>query len=109
MRCPVCKADNLQGPQCRRCKADLSLLFELEEQRQRALAEARHRLRCGEWLQAARQAETANWLRGDEDSRQLAAVAHLLGRDFAGAWQCYQNWRATQRKEIDGSDSFNSR
>jgi hypothetical protein len=96
MRCPVCKADNLQGPQCRRCKADLSLLFALEEQRRRALAEARRCLRRGEWQAAAEHAETASWLRGDEDSRQLVAVARLLGRDFAGAWQCHQNWCAAR-------------
>ena len=102
MRCPVCKADNLQGPQCRRCKADLSLLFELEEQRQRALAEARHRLRCGEWLQAARQAETANWLRGDDESKRLAALAHLLQGDFAEAWRYYRDWHTTQRDEASG-------
>lgn len=95
MRCPVCKADNLQGPQCRRCKADLSLLFALEEQRGRMLAEARHCLRRGEWQAAAEYADTATSLRGDEDSRQLAAVAHLLGRDFAAAWQCYRSWRAS--------------
>ena len=40
MRCPVCKADNAQGLQCRRCKADLALLFQLEEQRARALEQA---------------------------------------------------------------------
>jgi hypothetical protein len=99
MRCPVCKAENPQGPQCRRCKADLSLLFALEEQRRRTLAEARRCLRCGEWQTAVEHAQTANWLRSDEDSRQLATVARLLGRDFAGAWQCYQNWRATRRGE----------
>ena len=27
MRCPVCRADNTEGPQCRRCRADLSPLF----------------------------------------------------------------------------------
>jgi hypothetical protein len=90
MRCPVCKADNPQGPQCRRCKADLSLLFALEEQRRRTLAEARRCLRHGEWQAAARRAETADWLRGDEEARRLAVVAHLLGRDFAGAWRAYQ-------------------
>jgi hypothetical protein len=99
MRCPVCKAHNPQGPQCRRCKADLSLLFALEEQRQRTLAEARRCLRCGEWQAAVEHAETANWLRGDEESRQLAAIAHLLGRDYAGAWQCYENWRVASRAE----------
>ncbi len=97
MRCPVCKADNPQGPQCRRCKADLSLLFDLEEQRGQALTEARHRLHRGEWSEAARQAETADWLRGDEESKRLAALAHLLDGDFATAWRCYQNWRETKR------------
>jgi hypothetical protein len=99
MRCPVCKAENSQGPQCRRCKADLSLLYALEEQRGGMLAEARRCLRRGEWVTAVKHAETANWLRDDEESRRLAAVAHLLGRDFAAAWQCYQNWRATQRAD----------
>lgn len=99
MRCPVCKADNRQGSQCRRCKADLSWLFALEEQRQRTLAEARNCLHRAEWQAAVRHAETANWLRGDEDSRQLLAVAHLLGRDYAGAWQCYENWRVARRAE----------
>lgn len=96
MRCPVCKAENPQGPQCRRCKADLSLLFALEEQRQRALAEARNSLRCGQCQVAAEHAETANCLRSDDESRRLIALAHLLDRDFASAWQCYQNWLAAR-------------
>ena len=33
MRCPVCKAENEMTPQCRRCKADLSLLLALERGR----------------------------------------------------------------------------
>jgi hypothetical protein len=103
MRCPVCKADNSQGPQCRRCKADLSLMFALEEQRQRMLAEARHCLGRGEWQAAMKHAEKANWLRGDEESRRMAAMASLLGRDFAGAWRCYKNWRAIQRDDVVSS------
>lgn len=102
MRCPVCKADNLQGPQCRRCKADLSLLFALEEQRQRRLAEARRWLIRGEWQEAARHAEAANWLRCDEDSLQSTAVTHLMNRNFAGAWLCYQNWQTSQRGDASG-------
>jgi hypothetical protein len=99
MRCPVCKADNPQGPQCRRCKADLSLLFALEEQRQQALAEARRCLRRGEWQAAVEHAEMANWLRCDEDSRQLEAMAYLLRRDFARAWNCYRHWQTVRRTE----------
>jgi hypothetical protein len=107
VRCPVCKADNLQGPQCRRCKADLSLLFALEEQRQQTLADALRCLRRSEWQMAVKHAVKANWLRDDEESRRLAAVALLLSRDFAGAWRCYQNWRAVQRKQRDGTDPPN--
>lgn len=94
MRCPVCKAENPQGPQCRRCKADLSLLFALEEQRKRSMAEARRCLRRGEWEEAVEHAETANWLRSDEDTVRLIAAAQLIGRDFAGALRYYRNWRA---------------
>ena len=101
MRCPVCKADNAAGPQCRRCKADLSLLFALEERRHERLAEARGCLRRGEWRAAAEHAETANWLRRDEDSLQLVAVAHLFNRDCPSAWKCYQHLRAAARPDVE--------
>lgn len=97
MRCPVCKAENSQGPQCRRCKADLSLLFALEEQRQRTLAEARRCLQRGDWQAAVEHAETAHWLRGDEESQRTRAAARLLARDFAGAWRSYQSLRAARQ------------
>jgi hypothetical protein len=99
MRCPVCKADNIQGPNCRRCKADLSLLFTLEDQRRRALTQARLCFRCSQWPQAAHHAEEANWMRGDEESLRLEAMAHLLRRDFAAAWESYQRWRNSRRGE----------
>ena len=92
MRCPVCKADNSQGPQCRRCKADLSVLFALEEQRRRTLADARRCLQRGNWQTATEHAEMAHWLRSDEESQRMMAAARLLIRDFAGAWRCYQSW-----------------
>ena len=41
LRCPVCKAENAQGPNCRRCKADLSMMFALEDQRAPVMEEAR--------------------------------------------------------------------
>src|ERR1041385_8260423 len=93
MRCPVCKAENNQGPQCRRCKADLSLLFALEEQRGRELDAARRSLAEGRWSRAEAHAAEANWLRRDEESLRLLAVARLFRRDFAGAWRCYRELR----------------
>ena len=90
MRCPVCKAENVQGPNCRRCKADLSLLFALEEQRGQALAEARAELVTGRWGAAHQQAAQADHLRSDGESRRLLAVTALLERDFHEAWRRYR-------------------
>jgi hypothetical protein len=89
MRCPVCKADNPQGPQCRRCKGDLTLLFALEEQRQSLLAAAQRALLDGSTRQAVEAAEQADWLRGDSESCRLLALAHLLERQFGSAWEYY--------------------
>ena len=86
MRCPVCKADNNSTPQCRRCKADLSLLMALEQRRDRLLAEAGALLARGDSEAALRTAEQAHWLRCDEDSRRLLALARLMLGDRAAAW-----------------------
>jgi hypothetical protein len=102
MRCSVCKAENDKGPQCRRCKVDLSLLFELEAQRERLLAAARHALGRGQWPEAIRQAEEADRLRHNEESWQLVAVAHLLNRNFAAAWRCYRSGRAGVQQQGEG-------
>jgi len=89
MRCPICRAQVDQPPQCRRCRADLSLLFTLEGQREQALAEARECLRAGRWRRSLALAEGVDTLRHDEVSRQLLAVLHLLRRDFDQAWKSY--------------------
>jgi hypothetical protein len=85
--CPVCKADNAQGPACRRCKADLSLLWALETRRTWALQEALRELATGRWDEAATRAEEAEGLRGNEESRRLLAVGRLMQADYAGAWE----------------------
>lgn len=99
MRCPVCKAENTQPPQCRRCKADLGLLWTLEDQRDRLLVLVRRYLAAGATRQAVEYAEDADWLRSDEESRRLLAVTHLLDRDFAGAWEYYRAVRGGGGRE----------
>ena len=89
MRCPVCRAEVEHGPNCRRCRADLSLLFTLEEQRARALATAYWYAAQGQWQRAVAIAEGVQAVRRDEDARRLLAVGYLLQRDFARAWQSY--------------------
>ena len=89
MRCPACRAEVEQGPQCRRCRADLSLLFDLEKQRRHALHAAYRCLRHGRYQHALTLTEGAEVLRRDEDARRLRALIYLLQRDFAGAWRVY--------------------
>jgi hypothetical protein len=88
--CPVCRARPETGPQCRRCKADLTLLFALEAQRDSALLEARRSLAAGRPGEALALAHGADRLRRGSDARRLMAAAHLVRRDFASAWRCYR-------------------
>jgi len=92
--CPCCKASNDTGPACRRCKADLSLLFAVEADRAAAVEAARRLVaesRCGEAL--ARLDRAAQLRRGADASRMRAAVL-LLARDFAGALSVYDELSA---------------
>jgi hypothetical protein len=82
LRCPVCKADNSQPGLCRRCKADLTMLFALEQRREEALAWARRCVEAGDWSEARRLARTADHLRRDEESKQMLALTALLCGDF---------------------------
>jgi hypothetical protein len=90
IRCPVCRADNASGPTCRRCKADLSFLWQLEEHRNWRLAEAALALLRGEAAEAARLTGEAQELRRGADARQFLGLACLLGGDYLGAWAICQ-------------------
>src|SRR5262245_57539549 len=85
LRCPVCRADNAAGPQCRRCKADLSSLFEVREHRDVAVAQARAALAAGRTPQFVEAAETAYLLQHDDETRKLVSLARLLRGEYAGA------------------------
>lgn len=91
--CPVCRAANDAGPTCRRCRADLSLLFALDAQRQARLAAATTAAAEGRLDSAARYAEQADEIRHGTDVSELQAAIALLRRDFAGAWQAYRSGR----------------
>jgi hypothetical protein len=91
MRCPVCRAENDRGPQCRRCRADLTLLFRLEGQRSGLVERARNELARGRPEEALALLDDAEALRRGDDLCPLRAAAHLLRRDFAEAWRSYQD------------------
>ncbi|MFN4258351.1 MAG: hypothetical protein ACK4RK_03585 [Gemmataceae bacterium] len=90
MRCPVCRAENDQGPNCRRCKADLSMLFALEERHHRLLAQAKAEAVRHRWTEALMLASEADDLRRDPEAQRLLALGYLLHRDFESAWRYYQ-------------------
>jgi hypothetical protein len=97
MRCPVCKAELQEGPDCRRCRADLSLLFSLQDQRDRAIQSAYQFINEGRLNRALALAEGVDALQHDEISTRLLAVIHLLRRDFHSAWRCYVARGGTDR------------
>lgn len=89
--CPCCKASNEAGPTCRRCKADLLLLFTLEARRAALIGEARRlAAECRFPESAAILAEAAQ-LRQGADVQQLRAVVSLLARDFPAALKAHQS------------------
>ena len=96
--CPVCRAANDQGPTCRRCRADLSLLFALDAQRQARLAVAASAAAQGRLDSAARHADQADAIRHGADVCELQAAVALLRRDFEAAWNAYRRGRGMSDK-----------
>lgn len=82
--CPCCRATNEVGPTCRRCKADLSLLFTLDARRGFLVAEAQ-RLASASPRLALAALDEAETLRPAPELRQMRAAVLLLAGDFAAA------------------------
>ncbi len=87
--CPCCRVPNDAGPDCRRCKADLSLLFAVAQRRAALVAEAQSLAAEGKFADAVRSLEEAEALRSGDDVRQLRAAALLAAGEFAAAWAAY--------------------
>ena len=90
IRCPVCRADNDTGPTCRRCKADLAPLAELETRRALALDQAARAAALGDGEAVLRHARAAQQLRYGPDVQRWLAEGHLLRHDFAQALAYYR-------------------
>ncbi len=83
VRCPVCKLDAVSTPTCRRCKADLQLLLQVETQRRHAQWQTLQALRQADAAQADYAAEKADLMHGDRQTLRLRALTALLKRQFA--------------------------
>ena len=102
MQCPVCRNQVDQGPQCRRCRADLSLLFCLEKQRVHILDVAMQCLSQRRPRRALALAEGADALRHDDQSQRLRILSILCQRDFARALQEYNARAHNSSRESTG-------
>lgn len=87
LRCPACKADNATPPTCRRCKADLSLMWALEQQRAAHVVEARDAVSDKRFDDALEELDAAEALRNGPDLNRYRACVHLLAGNFADAMQ----------------------
>ena len=91
MRCPVCRAENgAEETMCRRCRADLSLLVELERARQSALRTAAQAAAAQDGVAVLRSAQQAHAMRPDRVSWRWLATGYFLQRDFAQALAHHQ-------------------
>lgn len=88
--CPACRASNDAGPTCRRCRAELQLLFDLEASRLALLNDARRAIHQGDWQSSEAALRQAEHLRQGSDIRQLRAIVYLLRGQFRAAWREYR-------------------
>jgi hypothetical protein len=87
--CPCCKAANDAGPACRRCKADLSLLFAADADAASILSRARDALTAGSFTEAEALADRSASVRRTADALRVRAAARLMGGRFADALAAY--------------------
>jgi hypothetical protein len=86
--CPCCKAANTAAT-CRRCRADLSLLFEVEEARAGHVVLARRFAAELRFHEALAHLSRAAALRPAEDLQPLRAAVLLLAGHHADALAAY--------------------
>src|SRR5262245_19263000 len=94
LACPVCRADN-DARTCRRCRADLGLLWDLEEQREECLRQASLAWRQGDIDRMKRAVDDAGRLRHGPDLASRKALAHLVAGEFAAALNAWHRARQT--------------
>jgi hypothetical protein len=87
--CPCCKASNDTGPNCRRCKADLSLLSAVEVQRDDLVGDACRLAAKSRFPESLAALDRAAQLRRGDDVARLRAAVLLLAGDFPAALSAY--------------------
>ncbi len=84
-KCPVCNARLKRGTTCHRCKADLALLIQVEEEAVHQLAKARAFFEDGDFGRAQAHAKRSMGLKASAEAAGLLAAAAFFNRDFQQA------------------------
>jgi hypothetical protein len=92
--CPVCKAENRSPNSCRRCKADLTLLWDLKIHYDNKLAEALDKLRVGELDEAEETLQQVSRIRATPEVTALFAILRAKQHRFHLVWQLYSGQTA---------------
>jgi hypothetical protein len=85
MTCPTCNARQVWSDQCRRCKADLSLLRQIWRSAEDARQQCLHELAAGRAARALRHAQIYAAYVGWRNARRLLAVCYLCNEDWQRA------------------------
>jgi hypothetical protein len=90
MECPVCRAENEAPAACRRCKADLSILWNLASVRRQRLKQMRAAVLRLDFDAAETALSQAESIARDVETTRLRAMLSLLQGSFVEAWRQYQ-------------------
>lgn len=93
--CPCCRASNSTA-MCRRCKADLSLLHQVEQQRAWHIEEAKRAMTEKKFPAAHQALQDAEQLRPGADLLSWQACLAAFQADFAKAWRMYQEYQSNE-------------
>lgn len=74
---------------CRRCRADMGLMFSIEARREFLMDESLRLARAGRIEPALKALDEVDSLRMGDDARRTRAAVLVLCRDFPGAMKCY--------------------
>lgn len=83
--CPVCSAQQPVADECRRCRADLSLVVSVRSEWLRLRRQCLVLMRQRRWTKATRVAQACLELSNDPATKKLLACCYLMQGDFAKA------------------------
>lgn len=88
--CPVCHAAFKNKALCHRCKTDVTLLLDIEQEVRNCIIETETRAAKGDYAAMLCAAEQAQALKQSPQTDKALAYAALLNGHFERAWRLFQ-------------------